>query len=217
MSNGGEPEVDRWRTQGTDWGGPPQEQKIAELIQAQSLRDATPEYHFFLGHRQVGGGSQVGELDALLTHRLGMKCWRDLNQANQDLNAMISGVAHSSVYVLYLTRGEGSLDALSYFVTLEARAAMMLGKPVIVLIENDKRKPSYAGGIERGTAGWPADLCEYFRTGRFVAWGGEPYEWSAADMDAKLKTILERCKTVNPPVPSGATSWTSALDVLANE
>jgi hypothetical protein len=216
-SAAGSTEPERWRTEGTEWGAPPQEQKIIELIRSESLQDAAPLYHFFLGHRQVGGGAQVGELDALLTHRFGLKCWRDLRQAEQDINAMIRGVAQSSVYMLYLTRGEGSLDALSYFVTIEARAAMKLKKPVIVLMENDERKPSYAGGIERGTAGWPSDLCEYFQTGRYVAWGGEPYEWSEADMDAKLKTILERCKTVNPLVPSGATSWTSALDVLVKE
>jgi|EP01046_Picozoa_sp_COSAG06_P012403 hypothetical protein len=47
---------------------------------------------------------------------------------------MIRGVAESSVYLLYLTH-----DALSYLITIEARAAMMLSKPVIVLMENDSQ------------------------------------------------------------------------------
>ena len=44
--------------------------------------------------------------------------------------------------------------------------------------------------------------------------GGEPYEWSQAAMDAQLKTVLERCKTINPPVSSEATSWARALEAL---
>ena len=200
------------------WCAPPQQQKVAELIDAESLRTAAPRYHLFLGHRQVGGGAQIGELDALLTHRLGLRCWRDLNQKTQDLDAMIRGVAESSVYLLYLTS-----DALSYFVTIEARAAMALKKPCIVLMENDKRKKtSYAGGkVEVATAGWPADLREYFNSGRYVAWGGEPFEWSLADQDAKLRTILERCAEVGPPVPAiaagvvgRAVSWAGALEKL---
>ena len=153
----------------------------------------------------------------LLTYRLGLQCWRDLKQTVQDLDAMIRGVAESSVYLLYLTS-----DALSYYVTIEARAAMALHKPCILLLENDKRKPSYAGGkVEVATAGWPADLREYFSTGRYVAWGGEPFEWSLADQDAKLRTILERCAEVGPPVPAiaagvvgRAVSWAGALEKL---
>ena len=206
-------EADLWRTAGTAWGAPPQEQKVKELILSESLRQALPRYHFFLGHRQVGGGAQVGELDALLKYRLGMQCWRDVNQQIQDVDAMIRGVAESSVYLLYLTS-----DALSYFVTIEARAAMTLSKPCFVLMENDRRKPSYAGGkVEVATASWPADLREYFDSGRYVGWGGEPFEWSDADIDAKLKTILKRCAEVAPPVPASlvagveAVSWAAAL------
>jgi hypothetical protein len=92
---------------------------------------------------------------------------------------------------------------------------MMLKRPVVVLMENDKRKSSYAGGsVERAIADWPADLCEYFHTGRILAWGGEPYEWSDADQDAKVKCMLERCKAINAPIPLGATSWAGAVDKL---
>ena len=78
---------------------------------------------------------------------------------------MVRGVAQSSVYVLYLTS-----DALSYYVTIEARAAMELGKPLVLLMENDSRKPSYAGGsVEKATEGWPQDLKEYFWSGRHVS------------------------------------------------
>ena len=156
-----------------------------------------PRYHIFLGHRQVGGGSHIGELDALLTLWLGLRCWRDTSQTIQDVNAMIRGVAESSVYLLYLTS-----DALSCYVTIEARAAMALKKPCLILMENNKEKPAYAGGsIDAATAGWPADLQEYFSTGRYVSWGGEPFEWSDAGQNAKLRTIFERCAEVGPPVP----------------
>eukprot|EP01047_Picozoa_sp_COSAG01_P017783 COSAG01_NODE_949_length_12505_cov_3.853539_2_plen_758_part_00 len=162
---------------------------------------------------QVGGGAQVGELEVLLTHRLGLKCWRDLGQTRQDLDAMIRGVSQSAVYLLYLTS-----DALSYFVTIEARTAMMLGKPVVVVMENDKRKESYAGGkVEVAIANWPQDLRSYFTSEktRFFAWGGEPFEWSKDDQDGKLKTILKRCVEIDPPVPSGSMSWAASLERLS--
>lgn len=201
-----------WDTGEPSWvpPAPPQQHTITELIERESLRSTAPRYHFFLGHRQVGGGAQVGEIDTILTHRLGLRCWRDLSQRVQDVNSMIRGVADSSVYILYLTS-----DALSFFVTIEARAAMMLGKPVLVVMENDKRKPSYAGGkVEVATASWPADLKAYFMSGRFVTWGGEPCEWSIADQDAKLKTILERAEVLGPAVPAGGVSWAGALATL---
>ena len=206
-------DANRWRDSGEpDWvpPAPPQTQTITELIERESLQSTAPRFHFFLGHRQVGGGAQVGEIDSILTHRLGLRCWRDLSQRVQDVNSMIRGVAESSVYLLYLTS-----DALSFFVTIEARAAMMLGKPVVIVMENDKRKPSYAGGkVEVATASWPADLNAYFRTGRFVTWGGEPCEWSIADQDAKLRTILEQAETRGPAVPGGMT-WAGALQTLS--
>jgi len=43
---------------------------------------------------------------------------------------MVRGVATASVYTLFLTK-----RALAYFVTIEARAAMMLNKPVIIILE----------------------------------------------------------------------------------
>ena len=103
----------------------------------------------------------------------------------------------------------------------KAWAAMALRKPCILLMENDKRKPSYAGGkVEVATQQWPADLRAYFsEMGRFVAWGGEPFEWSTSHQDAVLKTVVERCAAVEAVVPAadGATahvSWDTALATL---
>ena len=181
------------------------------MLDAESLRDTKALYHLFLGHRQVSGGAQVGELAALFKHRLGLKCWRDLSQTMQDVDAMIRGVAQSAVYVLYLTS-----DALtSYFVTIEARAAMELGKPLILFMDNDSRKPSYAGGsVEKATEGWPEDLKAYLQRGRFVAWGGQPFEWSLCDQYAKLETVLQRCVEVGAAVPSGGVAWADAVRML---
>ena len=53
-----------------------------------------------------------------------MHCWRDLSQTVQDVHSMIRGVAESSFYLLYMTS-----DALSYYATIEARAAVALRKP----------------------------------------------------------------------------------------
>eukprot|EP01046_Picozoa_sp_COSAG06_P015303 COSAG06_NODE_974_length_11258_cov_31.877319_9_plen_729_part_00 len=208
-----EPEPHPWlrlRLEGPESWMEDQEKTIRALIEAESLRETPPNFHFFLGHRQVGGGSQIGELDEIFRSRLGLWCWRDLSQSVQDVAAMIRGVAQSSVYTLYLTK-----DALSYYVTIEARAAMILGKPVIVLMENDSRKPSYAGGsIESATEGWPVDLKAYLNTGRFVAWGGQPFEWSRADQDAKLKTVLEWCLATDAPVPASGVVWAAAVQAI---
>ena len=92
---------------------------------------------------------------------------------------------------------------------------MELGKPLLLLMENDSRKPSYAGGsVESATAGWPQDLKTYFWSGRFVAWGGQPYEWSLGDQDAKLETVLQRCEEMGAAVPSGGVQWADAVRTL---
>jgi hypothetical protein len=177
------------------------------------LRELPPKYHLFLGHRQVGGGAQVSHLYEMW-RSLGVSCWVDLAQTRQDTAAMIRGVAESSVYTLYLTN-----DALSKYVLLEAWAAMQLQKPVIVLADADSRKPSYAGGdVMAATDGWPQDLKDYFWTGRFVTWGGQPMEWSLRVQYAHLGTILDCCmlweSEGRAPVPSGRATWDHALGAL---
>jgi hypothetical protein len=185
------------------------------------IGQTTLRYHLFLSHRQVGGGAQVGELDEIWKS-IGLKCWRDVAQPHPDETAMIRGVAESSVFTLYLTK-----DALSKYVLLEAWAAMKLRKPVIVLADDDSRKPSYAGGsVEEATNGWPQDLIEYFWTGKFVTWGGQPMAWNIWDQNAKLKTMLDCCvlwesqgraqipEAPDPSMP-GCSSWTDALGALS--
>ena len=205
-------EADRWRTE--------HEQQIRKVIDAERLCDAVPRYHLFQGHRQAGknggGGSQVGE-QCEIFEKLGLSCWRDLAQAKQDVAAMIRGVARSSVYTLYLTS-----DALSYYVTLEARAAMELGKPVIIFLEDDGRKSSYVGSsVEAATEGWPADLKEYFWTGRFFAWGGRPHQLSAYVLNGRLRTMLSfLVADPSPQVPHVAgikdTGWSDALAAISD-
>ena len=183
-----------------------QDAMIARETEALVARPS--EYHLFLGHRQIDSNRTVGELDEIFKV-LGLRCWRDLSQPVQDERAMIR-VVESSVYTLYLTN-----DALSYFVTLEARAAMTLGKPVVVFIEDDKRLPSYAGGsVESATSGWPDDLVTYFQTGQFIGWGGQPYQWNHHAQNARLRDTLERCVAMEVPVPLVGASWVAALAAL---
>ena len=176
---------------------------------------ANLRHHLFLGHRQIGGGAQVGELYEIW-RSLGVTCWRDLAQPLPDTTAMIHGVAESSVYTLYLTK-----DSLSKYVLLEAWAAMKFCKPVIILMEGDSRKPSYAGGsIEEATYGWPQDLIQYFSTGKFVTWGGQPMAWGIRDQNAKLGSMLDCCtlwqSEGRAPVPSGRATWSDALKALGS-
>ena len=191
-------EAEGWRTD--------HEKQIRQEIDAELLHDAVLRYHLFQGHRQVGGGAQVGELYEIF-RSLGIVCWRDLAQAVRDKPAMIRGVAESSVYTLYLTE-----DALSYYVVLEARAAMELGKPVIIFMEDDKRKSSYAGGsVEAATAGWPEDLKVYFQSATYISWGGQPYQWSIPTQNARLRDVLQVCQGKEWPVPHNGAGWSDAL------
>lgn len=159
----------------------PQDETLRELIAKEHHDDAVLKYHLFLGHRQVDASSRIGEIYEIMTSRLKLKCWRDITEKLQDVPTMIRGVAQSSVYLLYLTRtddGEtaGNKDggALSYYVTIEARAAMKLKKPAVVLIESDGRKPTHAGGsLETALEGWPSDLSDYFRAPQTKLWRGE--------------------------------------------
>jgi hypothetical protein len=114
----------------------PQDETLRELIAKEHHDDAVLKYHLFLGHRQVDASSRIGEIYEIMTSRLKLKCWRDITEKLQDVPTMIRGVAQSSVYLLYLTRtddGEtaGNKDggALSYYVTIEARAAMNTAPP----------------------------------------------------------------------------------------
>jgi hypothetical protein len=196
-------EAEGWRA--NQWSA------IRRAMSGRSLRTAALRWHLFLGHRQIGGGAQVDALNEKF-ERLGLKCWYDLSQSVQNVDAMIRGVAESAVYMLYLTS-----DALSYFVTVEARVAMLLEKPVILLVENDSRRPTYYGGgpIENATKGWPPDLVKYFGDhARYIAWGGTPFEWSRADQRARLETVLKRCMAVDAPVPAGCAGWDDALATL---
>ena len=183
-----------------------QEEEIRKAIEAEELWDADLRYHLFQGHRQATGGSQVAQLYEKFK-ALSISCWRDLVQWVKDERAMIRGVAESSIYTLYLTR-----DAITKFVTLEARAAKILGKPVIIFLEDDARKPSYAGGsVEKATEGWPEDLKTYFSTGHYMAWGGQPFQWDVLKEDAALRGLLQYCSGKGVPVPKGSSEWNDAL------
>ena len=162
-------------TQGTQWGAPPREENKSALTRTESLNSIDPKYHVFFGHRQMDGSAQIGELCNIFEHRLDLHCWRNISQTEQDVDAMIRGVAEPAVHLLYLTK-----NVLSYYVTIEARAAMTLKKLAIVLMEDDDRKPSYAGGsIEVATKGWPADLVDYLEPLRDTSRG-------VADLSSQL-------------------------------
>ncbi len=189
-----------------------QEVVIKDQLAKHKPDQAPRQYHIFQGHRQVGGGARTGNLYEIFTSRLGLACWRDHNETIKDVPAMICGVAQSCVYMLYLTS-----DALSYYVTLEARVAMMLGKPAIIVLENDPRLPSFAGkSVEIATKGWPKDLAAYFEGAaiKYCAWGGAPHEWSEERENAVLADMLKWCMAVKVPIPSDATGWNEALELL---
>ena len=182
---------------------------LARGVQGQPL-----EYHMFMSHRQVGGGSETKALNKGW-QQLGLSCWFDQDQSVQDTTAMVRGVAVSSVYTLYLTS-----DALSEYVLLEAWAAMTMNKPVIVLTDDDDRKQSYAGAsLGEILEDWPKDLQDYFRNhGKIVAWSGQPIRWSTEKANGTLRDILKWCEAKEKAglarVPAHCYGWDDAISAL---
>ncbi|GBG34516.1 Leucine-rich repeat serine/threonine-protein kinase 1 [Hondaea fermentalgiana] len=95
--------------------------------------------HIFLSHKQSSGGDLADMLRLKLENR-GLKVWFD-QAYNHALNhaAMLEGVRQSRAYVLVLTKGVFSSEA----VMTELRCALEIGKPVILVHESETHRESY--------------------------------------------------------------------------
>mmetsp|Transcript_4917 Transcript_4917/g.12706 ORF Transcript_4917/g.12706 Transcript_4917/m.12706 type:complete len:449 (-) Transcript_4917:70-1416(-) len=93
------------------------------------------KWHFFLSHYQLNGGDQCMALrQSLMEVHPEIKVWYD--QVNTPTEAgMKEGVSGSETFLVFLTSGV----LTRYFVQLEVRTALALGKPVVLVHETDPR------------------------------------------------------------------------------
>ena len=131
------------------------EDLINKLTQLVSRGHTLNLNHFFLGHYQTNGGQAI-RLIFLHLRAWGYECWLDVDQDSVNVEAMIRGVISSSVFVHLIT----NRSLLRPYCLIEARAAMMLGKPCLVLREDDPRQAGYIS-FEDACQQCPEDLRNY--------------------------------------------------------
>lgn len=90
-------------------------------------------WDFFLSHFQLNGGDPMRLLKEYLEKR-GKKCWLDVD-STPNPTGMMAGVAGSSVFLLYLTRGVFT----RVWCQRELRSALELRKPIVLLWEQENR------------------------------------------------------------------------------
>ncbi|KAG2438415.1 hypothetical protein HYH02_010870 [Chlamydomonas schloesseri] len=126
---------------------------------------AAGSWDIFLSHFQGNAGNTVMSLKALLEAASpGLRCWLDKDEDATEAG-MRRGVAGSRYYLLFLTQGVLARP----FVQLEAREALALGKPVILVHETDPRfgaAPSFNDYV--GEA--PPDLKQLFSMANSIPW-----------------------------------------------
>eukprot|EP00899_Mesostigma_viride_P012162 jgi/Mesvir1/20947/Mv08018-RA.1 len=93
------------------------------------------KYHFFISHYQKNGGDQCMALKASLTKVYpDIGVWYDQDESPTEAG-MREGVSGSETFMLFLTDGVLTRPA----VQLEVREALRLGKPILLVHEQDER------------------------------------------------------------------------------
>ncbi|XRB19606.1 TIR domain-containing protein [Pseudoscourfieldia marina] len=100
----------------------------------QYLWQSGSEFHFFISHAQANGQDQVHAMTRDLEN-LGVKVWRDMDQAQITWAGMKKGVENSLVFMLFLTKGAIARP----WVQMEVLHAISLKKPIILVNETDER------------------------------------------------------------------------------
>ncbi|GLC56806.1 hypothetical protein PLESTB_001151100 [Pleodorina starrii] len=128
-------------------------------------KSADGSWDIFLSHYQGNAGNTVMSLKALLESASpGLRCWLDKDEDATEAG-MRRGVAGSRYYLLFLTQGVLTRP----FVQLEAREALALGKPVILVHETDPRfgaAPSFNDYVSEA----PSDLKQVFNLANSIPW-----------------------------------------------
>ncbi|GIL49750.1 hypothetical protein Vafri_6047 [Volvox africanus] len=122
-------------------------------------------WDIFLSHYQGNAGNTVMSLKALLESASpGLRCWLDKDEDATEVG-MRRGVAGSRYYLLFLTQGVLTRP----FVQLEAREALALGKPVILVHETDPRFGA-APGFNDYVSEAPPELRQIFSLANSIPW-----------------------------------------------
>ncbi|EFJ43194.1 hypothetical protein VOLCADRAFT_96659 [Volvox carteri f. nagariensis] len=139
------------------------------------IKSADGSWDIFLSHFQGNAGNTVMSLKALLESASpGLRCWLDKDEDATEAG-MRRGVAGSKYYLVFLTKGVFTRP----FVQLEAREALALGKPVILVHETDQRFGA-APGFNDYVAEAPPDLKQIFSLANSIPWYREE-EFRAGD------------------------------------
>eukprot|EP00927_Polykrikos_kofoidii_P086020 TRINITY_DN9518_c0_g1_i1.p1 TRINITY_DN9518_c0_g1~~TRINITY_DN9518_c0_g1_i1.p1 ORF type:complete len:1125 (-),score=165.59 TRINITY_DN9518_c0_g1_i1:80-3418(-) len=105
--------------------------------------------HFFLSHYQKNGGDQVATLQLEL-EAIGFLSWLDNKAEKINTEGMMQGIDEACVFLLFLTKGALSRP----YVQMEVRHALTVGKPIVLVHEDDKRK----GAFDFDKSEIPSDL-----------------------------------------------------------
>ena len=142
----------------------------AELLAALTADDKLECKHdFFLSHYQGTGGDQVATLNLKLKER-GFATWYDQEAANLTAPGMMEGIKNSRVFLLFLSDGVLGRD----FVRFEARCALKLKKPIVLMHEEDERHGKCDFGKEAGLA--PDDLKPMLANNESIPWRRRKFE-----------------------------------------
>ncbi|GFR49547.1 hypothetical protein Agub_g11591 [Astrephomene gubernaculifera] len=138
---------------------------VDKMASAGYSKGASGCWDVFLSHYQGNAGNTVMSLKALLESASpGLRCWLDKDEDATEAG-MRRGVAGSRHYLLFLTQGVLTRP----FVQLEAREALALGKPVILVHETDPRFGA-APGFNDYVSEAPPDLKPIFNLANSIPW-----------------------------------------------
>jgi hypothetical protein len=180
--------------------------RVAEMSAFRVPLSSGNKWHFFMSHSQKNSQDQCNAMCEVFT-KAGFLVWWDMIADDLTSSGMKTGVALSSVYLLFLNRGVLGRP----FVLLEFEEALRLEKPIVLVREIDARH----GGPnnERGDfvledffgPETPTRIKEYF-TSEVVA-NAVPYFRRSPYREAGLNEILFQAGfsdlvTISPPSPT---------------
>eukprot|EP01047_Picozoa_sp_COSAG01_P009929 COSAG01_NODE_415_length_17322_cov_14.785926_6_plen_1282_part_00 len=163
--------------------------------------DMGMKFHLFVSHLQTEAAGDVGTL-CLLFEKIGLHCWRDMDQDDLTEAGMRQGVQDSDVFVLFLTNSVLS----SPWCNKEIGWAIDFGKPIITIVEKEER--FYAFDIER----WRENRCSKRGEGVYkIGHLRMKYE----DCPAQVKSLVEQHHNSGNLLPFRRRDF--QIDALARE